>query len=381
MKRSESAKFQNLDAALDFQASILGGVSRTFALTIPSLPGPLRPPVTNAYLLCRIADTIEDDCALSIEQKSRFGHQFVDCIAGSAASDDFASRLTPLLGPTTLAAERELVSRTAEVLQVTHSFNATQQAALARCVTLMTEGMHRFQHNAGNRGLSSRLQLDEYCYHVAGVVGEMLTELFCEYSPEVARQRRLLMKLAPSFGQGLQMTNILKDIWDDRERNVCWLPREHFDLDSAGDSDLIGSLDDNDFVRGMELLVVQAHGHLRNALSYTLLIPREQRGIRRFCLWALGMAVPTLKNIYLKPGFSSADEVKISRRQVRRIVRRYGLLAGNDGLIRWLFKRASAGLPQSDPSVGLQLEAIVAAASPFESTDQEEPVQHSVRAN
>jgi hypothetical protein len=34
---------------------LLEGVSRTFAFTIPQLPGGLRETVTNAYLLCRIA--------------------------------------------------------------------------------------------------------------------------------------------------------------------------------------------------------------------------------------------------------------------------------------------------------------------------------------
>ena len=28
--------------------------------------------------------------------------------------------------------------------------------------------------------------------------------------------------------QGLQMTNILKDIWDDHKRGACWLPSDHF---------------------------------------------------------------------------------------------------------------------------------------------------------
>jgi len=42
-----------------FQERILRGVSRSFALTIPQLPEGVRVVVTNAYLLCRIADTIE----------------------------------------------------------------------------------------------------------------------------------------------------------------------------------------------------------------------------------------------------------------------------------------------------------------------------------
>jgi PAS domain S-box-containing protein len=69
-----------------------------------------------------------------------------------------------------------------------------------------------------------------YCYFVAGVVGEMCTDLFCLHSPELAAQRTAMMRLAVSFGQGLQMTNILKDIWDDRPANACWLPRSVFAL-------------------------------------------------------------------------------------------------------------------------------------------------------
>ena len=52
------------DSAAEFQQQILPHVSRTFALTIPQLPPPLRISVTNAYLLCRIADTIEDEPTL-----------------------------------------------------------------------------------------------------------------------------------------------------------------------------------------------------------------------------------------------------------------------------------------------------------------------------
>ena len=54
------------------QAELLAKVSRTFALTIPQLPAPLADWVGNAYLLCRIADTIEDEPALSCEEKACF---------------------------------------------------------------------------------------------------------------------------------------------------------------------------------------------------------------------------------------------------------------------------------------------------------------------
>lgn len=382
MTRDRQASGASLDAALDFQDRILDGVSRTFALTIPSLPGPLRVPVTNAYLLCRIADTIEDDPALSIDQKHANGRHFIDVLCDKQPAKRFAETLAPQLAPGTLEAERELIARTDKVVEITRSFGATQRQALVRCVSVMSFGMHRFQQQAGLRGLDTQLRMDEYCYFVAGVVGEMLTELFCAYSGAIARRRDQLMRLAPSFGQGLQMTNILKDIRADRARGVCWLPRTAFGLSPDGDSDLIAELDDDRLRAGIEKLAVVAHGHLRNALSYTLLIPRRYLGIRRFCLWALGMAVPTLTNVYRNPLFASGDEVKIARSDVRAIVRNYGLMAGSDTLLRMLFRNASEGLPVSDPGVAAGLDAISRSASAMPSdTRDEHPVRDSVRAN
>ena len=56
----------------DFQSEMLKGVSRTFALTIPQLPADLCRVVSNAYLLCRIVDTIEDEPVLTGMQKNSF---------------------------------------------------------------------------------------------------------------------------------------------------------------------------------------------------------------------------------------------------------------------------------------------------------------------
>ena len=92
----------------------------------------------------------------------------------------------------------------------------------------MSRGMAEFQRNATADGLDDLAQLDRYCYHVAGVVGEMLTELFCDYSSEIGERREELHALSVSFGQGLQMTNILKDVWEDHRRGACWLPRDIF---------------------------------------------------------------------------------------------------------------------------------------------------------
>ncbi|HYC10740.1 MAG TPA: squalene/phytoene synthase family protein, partial [Steroidobacteraceae bacterium] len=71
----------NLD--VNYQEQILPHVSRTFALTIPQLPQPLRIAVCNAYLVCRIADTIEDEPALSAAETRVYLERFTAVVSGS----------------------------------------------------------------------------------------------------------------------------------------------------------------------------------------------------------------------------------------------------------------------------------------------------------
>lgn len=331
--------------ALAFQAGILERVSRTFAFTIPQLPPPLYTAVTNAYLLCRIADTIEDEPELSQTQKEQFSRRLVAVLAGEAAAEEFAEALVPLLSEHTLPAERELIAHTRHVLSVTRALGDREQMALHRCVQVMSEGMSRCQRTADLSGLADIPELDQYCYYVAGVVGEMLTELFCAYSPEIASRCDELMALAPSFGQGLQMTNILKDLNADRARGVCWLPRDVYPGVSGEVTDLLGEVGTGSHEAAMTRLVSIAHAHLRNALRYTLLIPAHERGIRRFCLWAVGLALLTLGNIHRQPGFKDATEIKVSRRTVAGVALLGRLAARSDVLVRAFFGLAARGLP------------------------------------
>ncbi len=330
----------------EYQKHILQGVSRTFALTIPQLPPALYKAVGNAYLLCRIADTIEDDPDLSAELKHTYARRFVEIVAGGASAERFAQELSPLLALRTSTAERDLVRNTARVIRITRGFSENQRATMLRCVTIMANGMTFFQENKNPNGLTDVSHLDSYCYHVAGVVGEMLTDLYCEYSAEISMNRDRLLELAVSFGQGLQMTNILKDIWEDRARGACWLPQDIFSSHGFDLKDLSRERYDSSFGAGLERLIGIAHGHLRNALAYTLLIPRHEKGIRKFCLWALGMALLTLRKIDRNRAFRSGREVKISRRAVRATIVATDLTAGSDATLRFLFNLTARRLPR-----------------------------------
>ncbi|MGC2032878.1 MAG: phytoene/squalene synthase family protein [Steroidobacteraceae bacterium] len=328
-----------------YQDQILPHVSRTFALTIPQLPADLRTAVTCAYLLCRIADTIEDEPALSPAETLAFLHRFSEMLLGRGDPQALAREIAARLSERTLPAERDLVCNMERVVAVLAQLNAPQRAAIQRCVELMCRGMPRFQFSASLKGLARSSDLDDYCYYVAGVVGEMLTDLFCDYSPQIARQRAALSAIAASFAQGLQMTNILKDVWEDRGRGACWLPQEVFTRHGVDLGDLASEPFDPRFGAGMRELVGVAHAHLRNALDYTLLIPGNETGIRRFCLWAIGLAVLTLRKIERNPRFTAGAQVKVTRSAVAMTRLLTNVAGRSDGALRLLFAQAARGLP------------------------------------
>ena len=213
-----------------------------------------------------------------------------------------------------------------------------------RCISIMADGMARYQEANVANGLKDQQDMDSYCYYVAGVVGEMLTELFCDYSSAINRHYDEMMQLAVSFGQGLQMTNILKDIWDDQKRNMCWLPQSVLENYGVRLDDETPLQNGKEFQQALGHLIGVARGHLDNALSYTLLLPGHEVGTRRFCLWALGMAVLTLRKINSHRAFTSGEEVKITRRSVKATIISTNLLTRHDFFLRWLFNRLAAGL-------------------------------------
>ncbi|MCF6204416.1 MAG: phytoene/squalene synthase family protein [Methylococcaceae bacterium] len=328
----------------EFQAILLEGVSRTFALTIPQLPDELHPAVANAYLLCRIVDTIEDEISLDAKQKDYFCSAFIQVVKTGKNAQSFSEELAPKLSKQTIPAEHCLIRLTPRVIEITHSFDPAQIDALLCCVETMGKGMPVFQAMNLKAGVKTMADMDNYCYYVAGCVGEMLAKLFCHYSADIDIHKDELLKLSVSFGQGLQMTNILKDIWDDAKREVCWLPQDIFTETGFDLKNLSPDTSDENFRLGLEHLISIANEHLQNALRYTQLIPRNETGIRNFCLWAIGMSVLTLKNIKKTLDCDDSSQVKITRRDVKKTILACKLSTRSNTLLSLLYNISSSSL-------------------------------------
>ena len=343
-------RWQQQDTSLlsdeEYQHYILQGVSRTFALTIPQMPDALELVTGNAYLLCRITDTIEDDVRLSLKDKHYYIDQFLEVVAGRSPAESFARALLPLLGEQSPAAELDLIRHTERVIRVTHSFAPVQQDILLRCVTIMASGMAYFQAKENPFGLEDMSQLNSYCYHVAGVVGEMLTALFCDFSDEMAKREPQLMQLSLHFGQGLQMANILKDVREDMNRGVSWLPRDLLARYGVDLADVPAVFETDGFAAVIEQLIAAAHDHLHKALAYTLMIPAHEKGMRRFCMWAIAMAVKTLAKINDDRHYLCRDSTKITRNSLRGIILMCNASVHSDRLSETLFDWWARKLPE-----------------------------------
>jgi farnesyl-diphosphate farnesyltransferase len=313
---------ENLNVDLAYQKTILGSVSRTFALTIPLLPPAMEKVVGNTYLLCRIVDTIEDAVDLSPSTKQALSKLFLEAVLEKSSVSSFVGPCLEALKNYSNQDELDLILNTPTVLRILHTCSISDQVAVSRCVSIMSNGMSHFHGKQTEEGLKDLQEFEEYCYVVAGVVGELLTAIFSNHSPAFAKRIRGHEKLAIAFGQALQMTNILKDSPEDRARGVSWKPA------SMSQTELLGI----------------AYQKLEDSLRYILLIPKQDIGMRQFCFLAFGLAVMTLSKIAKRKQFIYKDEVKLSRKAVMSFYGFTKIAASSDILMKAFFRLSTSSL-------------------------------------
>ncbi|MDE0350470.1 MAG: squalene/phytoene synthase family protein [Gammaproteobacteria bacterium] len=320
------------------QERLLAGVSETFARTIPELPQPLRAAMTNFYMLLKVADVVEDSPVLEPERKRRLLGQYVEVVDGHARPEAFTHALLPAISEGATVAELDLVANTGTLLAITNGLGDTSRDAIKRCARVTSGAMAEFC-DTGPSGLASMGELDRYCYLTSGVAGETITDLLCDYSIAIARRREPMYDLSRDFGRAVQLVNILRDRWEDRERGVCWLPRDVF----GGGPDPLSDVSAREFQEAVLGLTRLARRYLAAALDFTLMIPRHETGVRRFLLWSLGAMLVVARRIAANPGFRSVDEVSVHR-DIRAVVAASSLAVRSDRALRWMFDVAVRSL-------------------------------------
>ena len=211
-------------------ARLLERTSRTFALAIPLLDEPLATQVGIAYLLFRLADELEDAPRWGRDQRARALASFVAWLDEPGATAGAAEWQTLLAdeAPTDDAGCLELLARADDVLGAARSLAAPVASTMLAHTKRTALGMAEFVARQDERGglvLSDVDDLRRYAYVVAGIVGELLTDLFALAHPGIASARAALDADAVAFGEGLQLVNILKDAPADAREGRSYLPR------------------------------------------------------------------------------------------------------------------------------------------------------------
>jgi farnesyl-diphosphate farnesyltransferase len=317
------------DRAWTFDA--VESVSRTFALSIDLLEEPVSSWVCTGYLLCRIADTVEDDPTIQPRVRADLLDTYDAVLdpGNETGVPAFLEAVEPVR-PADGGADWAVVDQADRAFRVFESFPPEVAGAMRPVVREMAGGMADFLRRYADEGglrLRTLDELEEYCWYVAGTVGEMFTNLLGCYgtggpdpAPEDAR----------SFALLLQLVNIAKDVRTDYEtENNVYLPADWLaeeDLDHAAVDDPARA---GDVARVVRRLTDHAAGYAPGARRYLECLPEGQAML----LEAMGMpyllALGTVRELRgrSREAVERARTVKLRREEVEAL-----LAEAEDGL-------------------------------------------------
>ena len=339
--------------------TVLPLVSRTFALNIKALRGDMYRSVLLSYLWCRIIDTVEDAPAFPLARKQIALRAFAEWIESEMCGEELSRWVNTLTELDGEANELDLVAHANDVASCFKALPSPMTEAVVPSIATMARGMAQYQerpHLGRTEYLRDEEDLDRYCYYVAGTVGELLTALFLAHGKISETRMEVLKQHAVSFGLGLQLTNITKDVPIDLSRGWCYVPTTMMQQVGITTESLRTLAPENLATTLVPPMIQKAHGHLKDALQYVLAIPRRWRSIRLFCIWPLWMAMETLA-LLAQPGFEHKRGLspKISRKQVATIVGRSSLMFWSNRFLERDFQRLSRlierGLPVQSSGV------------------------------
>lgn len=270
----------------------LDRVSRSFAYCIARLDGSFKNWVGLSYLICRILDTVED---APWKEKGKQQEKFkgFDRFLVNETSENEIEQWAQGFPDDIPAGEKKLLRDAATIFQDIHSAPQAVKAAIQQMVGSMSSGMQYFSELTKDKEvrLKSLAEVNQYCFFVAGVVGEMLANIFSAVD-ERAKLTKSNLVNAHHFGLFLQKVNLLKDQMVDETEGRFLIPSRPVVFESLKENS-------------------------QGAIAYIKSLPQDQKGYRLFCAWSffLGMAsLPLIKDSYgkkAKPKFSRIKTIQL----------------------------------------------------------------------
>jgi farnesyl-diphosphate farnesyltransferase len=308
-------------ADLEWCHEAVQGVSRTFALTVEVLEDPMDSYICVGYLVCRIADTVEDAGHIPAAEQAELLRLYDDVLDPETETDAraFVEQAQEWI-PEEPNKDWEVVANTPRVLRTFSELAPDVRAAVTPPARELVQGMAMFVDRYGNRGglrVASREELEEYCHYAAGTVGNLITNLVTR--GEVDRERSAaLYDTAEEFGLLLQLVNISKDVYDDyTEENNAYLPADWLAEEGVPQEELLNPEHREGTTAVVRRTAGLAREFLDDAQAYLEAVPLVDGNTLE--AWAVPylLAVGTLREIISNPEDAVSDQgVKVSREEV-----------------------------------------------------------------
>ena len=299
---------------------VLPDVSRTFAVNIRLLKGDMGDAVRVGYLLCRVADSLEDSWPGTGDAIRERFDVLIEAMRGSSdAAESLAAgaREVALGRP-----DMELVSNLPRVHRVWNALPDFSRDVLSKTVITMARGMSRYSSREAERGaevpyIDTEAELHDYCFIVAGCVGVMLTRLASEKMPAESNVEARRLELAPTVGEALQLTNILLDWPRDTRHGRCHVPAEWLTEWNLRPADLVDAPNPGvrELAARLEKLATDA---LAVVPQYVDLFPARYVRYRLFCLWPALWAAASIRHARRDPQFPwGTERPKLPKAELR----------------------------------------------------------------
>ncbi len=303
---------------------LLERTSRSFYLSLRILPASTRWTVGLAYLLARAADTIADTEFLPADQRLDLLSRYASAMAGDERAPFLADIQAQLADCRESTGELELLRSQDRLFAESDRLDPGDRPLVIQLIQVIVEGMRLdltwFPPGQLN-ALTSEEQLERYCYHVAGSVGEFWTAIHARHFPDVDPA---LTPLGVCYGQGLQRINILRDLPRDLRRGRCYLPLPVLEQAGLTPADLLQTESYTALRPIYQGLLAQTRVLLDDGRRYLLRIPRRRLGLHLATRWPLELGQATVRLLESANNPLDPDRVlKITRRQV------YGILGGS----------------------------------------------------
>jgi farnesyl-diphosphate farnesyltransferase len=122
------------------------------------------------------------------------------------------------------------------------------------------------------------------------------------------------------FGKGLQLTNILRDLASDLAQGRCYIPAQPLGENKLAPEALLDPATMPAFRPLYHSYLAQAHAHLAAGWTYTNTLPRGCLRVRLACAWPILIGVRTLQRLREVNALDASRRIKISRREVRKLL-------------------------------------------------------------